>query len=386
MNLLKYNADHIVKEVNSAVGMNINFMNEQGIIIASTDPERIGQIHEGARAILEKKLDELLVKEDDDEHGVKEGANYPIVIGNEVVGVIGITGDYEQTAKLGKITKKMTEILMTELTIKEHRQFEESQKNRYIMEWTSSEAMINKVFVERGKKMNIDITVPRRFMLLAAGLDEDHQNSLEALKRVEQVEERIKNYIRRTDPNGVYMKTASTLLCGVSARSDEGMREFAENIITVCGVGSNGTKLTVGIDGECYPYRKAKTACDQAQKALRAGMRSSGDNISFYKDINMEIFMDEISAEAKREYIHKLFKGYDAAEIEAAVELLSSFYDKEGSITEASQDLHMHKNTLQYKLRKIYERTGRDPRMLQSGALFQIAIEFFYDMNGELVD
>ena len=32
--------------------------------------------------------------------------------------------------------------------------------------------------------------------------------------------------------------------------------------------------------------------------------------------------------------------------------------------------MHMHKNTLQYKLLKIRDRTGYDPRSLQDSAMF----------------
>lgn len=38
------------------------------------------------------------------------------MIGGEVIGVVGITGPVQEVAKYGQITRKMTEILMQELS------------------------------------------------------------------------------------------------------------------------------------------------------------------------------------------------------------------------------------------------------------------------------
>ena len=63
------------------------------------------------------------------------------------------------------------------------------------------------------------------------------------------------------------------------------------------------------------------------------------------------------------------------------VGLLETLYDLEGSITAAAEKLHMHKNTLQYKLRRIYERTGYDPRSIRWSSLFYIAIDFYREIR-----
>ena len=61
--------------------------------------------------------------------------------------------------------------------------------------------------------------------------------------------------------------------------------------------------------------------------------------------------------------------------------MLETLYDLEGSITAAAEKLHMHKNTLQYKLRRIYERTGYDPRSIRWSSLSYIAIDFYREIR-----
>ena len=384
MNLLKVNADRIVHEISSSIELDINFMNEEGIIIASTDKSRIGQVHAGAKRIIEEHLDELVVKEDDLEAGMREGANYPLIIGNDVVGVIGITGEWKRTARLGKVTQKMTQLLMTELSVKEHKSFEESQRNRFIMEWIESDPeTVDKSFVRRGKQLQMDIVQPRRFMLVSVHVAGGQADSYESLWNVEQAEERIRSYVMRKDSTAVYMKSASTLLLGVGSRTDADMYQLALKLLEIARR-QEGVEIDIGIDEFGNSYTAAKRSYEQALKALQSCLRMKDVSVRFYKEITLEIFADEVSVSTKKEFIMKLFPGFSLSEIVSALELIRTLYEQNGSIMEASQRLHMHKNTLQYKLKKIAERTGHDPRTFQSAPLFTIAQEFFYDISGDL--
>ena len=46
LRLSQQGAQAIVEEVGAIVGQNINMMDPEGYVIASTDPERIGTLHE----------------------------------------------------------------------------------------------------------------------------------------------------------------------------------------------------------------------------------------------------------------------------------------------------------------------------------------------------
>lgn len=223
MRLSRKNAENIVKELNTVIDQSVNMMNEHGIIIASTDQERVGQIHEGARKIIEQNLEELVIRPEDVYEGSLEGVNYPITIGGEVIGVVGITGPVQEVAKYGQITRKMTEILMQELSIKEQKDMDENLRNRFLSEWLLSDTvMINKNFVDRGKRMHIDITLPRRIMVIAVQVSDCHSDSLDEMRIVESAENRIKNLLKRLDRDSVYLKSSSCLICGVANRADPG--------------------------------------------------------------------------------------------------------------------------------------------------------------------
>ena len=55
-----------------------------------------------------------------------------------------------------------------------------------------------------------------------------------------------------------------------------------------------------------------------------------------------------------------VFGSFSEEALEAAMQLLRSYIRCNGSITAMAGDLFIHKNTVQYRLRKLFETTGLD--------------------------
>lgn len=53
MYISRETAQEIVEEIGGEIGAHINLMDERGCIIASTNAARIGNLHEGARRIIQ---------------------------------------------------------------------------------------------------------------------------------------------------------------------------------------------------------------------------------------------------------------------------------------------------------------------------------------------
>ena len=63
----------------------------------------------------------------------------------------------------------------------------------------------------------------------------------------------------------------------------------------------------------------------------------------------------------------------DKDEINEYSKMMDSYIDHNGSITKASDELFIHKNTLQYRLNKLRELTGFDPRNLRDMVVLYLA-------------
>ncbi|WP_029504806.1 CdaR family transcriptional regulator [Lachnoclostridium phytofermentans] len=372
-------ASNIVKEVNSVIPLKINIMNEKGIIIASSDKPRIGCFHEGAMRIIENQIDEITVHFDGEFNGALQGINYPLKLQGYIIGVLGITGKYEEIANSALIIKRMTELLLENTYSVEQKQLKENVCNRYLSEWLNGEAKnITSDFVKRDKVLGLDITIPRR-ILVCSFYHSDQRENLQSMQVMEEAEKYLKKKVSSKDPFNLYYKSGSILVCAVTATSDGSVETLARELKKKVEE-KYFVKLAIGIDSIVENYAFAQTALTRAQKANKACMRTHKRDIRFYEDLNMEVFTDEISELTKQEFVHRIFKGFSNEEIRNSMVLLETFYDLEGSIQKVSEHLFIHKNTLQNKLKRIAERTGYDPRSIRHSSLFYIAIYFYRDI------
>lgn len=121
-------AEKIVDEVKKVLTEEIIITQTNGTIIAATDPARIGQFHEGAYLTSFEGQKRILTKDDEQRmKGVKAGINLPIYFKQEVIGVIGMTGNPVHVSPFGEILRKMTELL-----IQEHEFFLETETDEQL--------------------------------------------------------------------------------------------------------------------------------------------------------------------------------------------------------------------------------------------------------------
>ncbi|MDF2942095.1 MAG: transcriptional regulator, CdaR [Herbinix sp.] len=382
MYISKRNATYIVQEISKIIGEKINMMNADGVIIASTDVNRIGDFHAAAKELIDHKLQEVVVKSEREYEGARPGLNLAINFQDEIVGVIGVTGPYQEVSKYGQIIKKMTEILILDQYYKEQKDRDKRIKERYLDEWMFGESKnITPQFVKHGNSMQIDITLPRRIMAVSF-ITLEH-NTAEEQSIIDSSEKIIIDLVRE-DKNSITLKSGMELLCAIEDCSDLEMIKLAEHMKKEIE-SRYRIKFCCGIDSNCEGYAFIHNSVIKAVKALKTSLRSPQKGIRLYTSITMEIFQSELSSNIKREYITRIFKDCTLEEIDQWIGLLNIFYEEEGSIAAAAQRLFIHKNTLQYKLNKIRERTGYDPRSIRYSSLFYNAIHFYQDERDKMI-
>ena len=68
-----------------------------------------------------------------------------------------------------------------------------------------------------------------------------------------------------------------------------------------------------------------------------------------------------------------MLRGIPEAEIASWTRLLAVYFQTGGALGEAAARLGIHKNTLQYRLRRLAEITGHDPRRLRDALSLYLA-------------
>ena len=166
MDISPQHAQHIVDEMKRSIHRDMNIMNCQGIIIASTNPSRRGQLHQGASQLIAQGLRQKTVWQDDPAQGVQAGINLPIVIAGELAGVIGITGAPEEVGIFGEIIQRMTEILLENLRQQEQADLLAQARNLFVETWLFDESVDWTRLELRGRLLGLDIAAPYTVVIL----------------------------------------------------------------------------------------------------------------------------------------------------------------------------------------------------------------------------
>lgn len=375
-------ADMVVTEINRIIkGKKLNVMNPNGIIIASTDQERIGTFHEGAKKIVDEHLDKLLIRKRGEYIGSIPGINYPLTVEGETIGVIGVTGSDEETLTYGKIIKRMTELLVQENLRKEKEETEETIRQRYLNEWISDGTRQNdRAFVEKGMQLGIDVTKPKRIMALDIYIPGEEQTIRDL-----QTYDAAARYLQQLSTirkDGIFFAATSFFVYLTDLCDDEAMLETARNLKEMLEM-KFPVRLAAGIDEAPEEgHWSAPVSERKAYRALQACLRMHRKDIRLYSGITMEILTSELSENVKEEFLRKIFGRMSPEEIKEAFRILDVYYQVEGSIGKAADLLYIHKNTLQKKLIRIARETGYDPRSIRYSSLFYVAGYLYHDMYG----
>lgn len=367
-------ANDIVEEINQAVNQPVNMMDENGIIIASTDPNRIGTEHVGARRIIKEKLECLTIYTDQEYSGSKVGINMPIYFRNEIVGVIGISGEWSQVSQYVTLIRKATELLLVDSYLHENADLMHSRRRSFLHSLLfDAQSVLPANFLETGKPLGINLDEPRRCVCISFA-----QGSRIYPKSIQQHLDVVEQVLEHWD--GVLVYRELTQICTfVPKTKDAEILQFVQRLREKMTLPEH-VVLKAGVDDEARIGLQLRICKQKAEKSICYAMGGSRNDIEFYAQMTGGLVLSEISHNAKKEFIQRIFPMMDQDEILTWAHILEVFYSCEGSITKAAEQLFIHKNTLQYQLKKLATQTGYDPRNIANAGLYQSAILFLHSM------
>ena len=379
MQISTLSAQRIVDEIGGIVRQNINMMDERGFIIASTDASRIGNFHEAAKKIIDDNLPELYISPAQATRSVKAGLNLPIAYDGRIFGVIGITGEYAQVASFGQIVKKMTEILLRESIDQNELRLKQRVISRFLEDWILGNGLLQpQALTERGLSLGLDITLPRRVLVISVQDLYRRIDTADGQRLIESIETLIHQHVC-SEYGSLILRNASRQILLIRKRTDEQTVQLAQNLDKII-FETFKIHLAIGLDGDASDLHEAYLQASQAWRsalAARAIIRS-------YSQVTLEMFTGEIPRQAKIDFIRKIFRDCDLGQIRRWIQILEVYFAVDGSITSAAETLYIHKNTLQFKLKKLKEISGLDVRLPSNSAALYMAMLFFTEVESSL--
>ncbi len=368
MRLVTNLAKKILNEVESLITENIIVVNSEGTIIASTDKSRVGVLHEGAKIVMNTKeklyiTNELAKKLE----GVRPGINLPIIYEKDVIGVIGITGIPNDVEHFAELIRGMTELIIREANYIEKKEWETRGLESFFYEWIYTNE-VDQNFVSRGDILGISLETPYQCILFQV------QPSLSS-EDLQQIQNHMDDWFVGKFPRNkddflirwghgrfILIKSQNTKMSysKLSFELSNWQKTFEKqhNVFLAIGVGKSIENKTI-----FKSYQEAK-------KALKIAIKNT--SVVFYDSLLLDIILEEVTEATKEEYLNRVFSSIN--EDILLIETIQAYFVNNQSLKNTAIDLHVHINTLHYRLNQIKTLTGIDPKSSEGTALFYVAL------------
>ncbi|MDR0841381.1 MAG: helix-turn-helix domain-containing protein [Christensenellaceae bacterium] len=310
----------------------VSYISRDGIVLASGDPARVGTLHYGAlQCIASEKI--LEVHEDTDL--LRRGVNAPVLFNDYPIGVISISGDPATVSKFILLAKMLAELLIRQQYTMLVKQDESQTLGEFIREWLHKDTTeeYTEGFINRGLSLNTDVRKPYCVILI-----EEIENIAEAHEHLKIMMDQIDRRLRLDSHSFVLMPHYIDTL-------EEKLQYIMKYIPGKIGVGL-----------ESLPVSKSY---EQARAALRLGRAlAPNKRVHFYKDYQFAHILSEHQSKEMITLIESLEENSHGMNL---VDTFQTYVECNGEVTNTAQKLYIHRNTLKYRLNKIFEMTGKDP-------------------------
>lgn len=314
-------AQKIVERLMKDIPFNINIMDNTGKIIASGDKTRIGQQHYAAeRAIKEKKTVEVY----HDTPTEKKGTNTPIIYNKKIVGVVGITGEPSTVSLFTKIVSSLVLLIIQEMADYKTQQKINAKKKMFL------KRIMNSSIDQYDEQLQSEAVEDYKMNLL----EKNYCVLSKSQKIIEKIEESSASFFYK----GFY-------LCFVQNEKID--------LTRLKNFGNKKNRLIISEQKDDF--------VDMIKQAVNAWYVSDFFNLegNLFKAESIPFsFLFSIEEKIDVLTLNRLKVVYDDY-----YETLIEFAKNNCSHNETSKKLHIHRNTLSYRLERIHELTGLDPNL-----------------------
>ncbi len=349
-------AQQIVDMVNDVCSHPINFINEQGIIIASTDHSRVGSFHEiGYQAV--RELRTIEVTDDTSFKGSRRGINIPLLYNDLCIAVIGISGEVEEVRKYAYLAQRITEILLKERELDAQGMQRKSRLNYVIRCLVNQEPLDERYLRETLKENGLTADAACRVILVELNARYNPNNLFMIQSAVTQAFQKMDaGFYRYNYPN-------EYILIMESRHFTTETQLVLENLAA-----AHKEMLSIGIGEECRISESHRSfQCAKAAIACASPER----NLIFYDALDFELLLHAVNESIRRQYCARILKALDQQDLQ----LLKAYFENDMSLQETSRALFIHKNSLQYRLNHIAAISGYNPRKFRDAVVLYSALK-----------
>lgn len=347
-------AQDFVEATSLLVGQRtINIMDQKGIIIASTEKHRIGDFHQGASEVLATGKPVRIKKEDLPRYpGTKEGYNMPIFLNDEIIGVVGIFGCEEEVQSIANLLRVYVTQSFSQLQMTQKQNLEAELRNQLLRLLLFGGKSQKEMIIKLCGMLDLQLEFPVRIILLYERAAERN------MKHLLDYHQFIQNLIwknvldRRRDAFGIQNADYVILLGGsgelleTRKRLDKLLQEIEREAVWNAAVSS-----------PCRNMEEVSEGMKEVSvlRNRRGGMIQNLEEHTCRMQYLMGRFTVQDGARTVVGMLRRLEDQHGEKQAEQLLQTAQVYYEYGGSVAKAAEKLNLHKNTLLYRMKQLYQ-------------------------------
>ena len=381
--MLKNIARSLSAQASEIIGFSVLITDQNGIIIGSSDLSRIGTLHEASLEVIRYNRqvfhNEAGAKQ---LQGTRPGTTLPIILDDEAVGTIGITGTPEEVSRYGKLIKVFAETFIRTEMEKESSAWRNQNRMKLLREILMFDNIENneEVLISHGKVLGYDLTLPRVAVYFSVCVKpEKNLTGLSYLRDVPYIDSYsiIKQQFRNDQDIGVKLGEDNYLiLTAVPADSADYVNMIRERCVELTAQFEQcGFPLFIGFGERSHDVAGLKKTYNNAKLAWKVAKNRYSSGCLYINDFQLEKFIYDIPVNRADSFFEEDLKCIRSQKTtEEIMKMIQIWCESKFNLTEAAKLLNVHKNTLIYRFSRFKTRTGLDLYDFNSAVALYIAI------------
>ncbi|TQI78876.1 CdaR family transcriptional regulator [Serratia fonticola] len=374
-------AREIVARTMQIIDSNINVMDGRGRIIGSGDPERLGELHEGALLVLSQArvvdIDDAVARH---LHGVRPGINLPLRVDGKIVGVIGLTGNPAQLRQYGELVCMTAEMMLEQARLMSMLAQDSRFREELVLNLIRTEEL-SPALMEWAHRLGIDPNQPR--VAAVVEVDSGQLGVDSAMAELQQLQALLTLPER---DNLIAIVSLSEMVVLKPALNNHGRwdaedhRRRVENLLSRM---NESSRLRVRIALGNYfsgpgclvrSYRTARTTMAVGKQ------RMPGRRAYYYQDLMLPVLLGSLRSGWQADELARPLERLKAMDGNGLLlRTLNAWFLNNVQPTATAKALYIHRNTLEYRLNRISELTGLNLANFDARLLLYVGLQLDED-------
>jgi len=363
--LFKKMAQNIAKSTSEVLGYGVLVTDEKGVIIGGNEEKRIGEFHPPSIRVMQENRPMATSTVDAENYlNVLPGYTLPIQLFDNVLGSVSIAGLPEEVARYGLLVQKQAEIMLREQAFLESNLLRERALRDLIENVASYDPRNgNEEFIMmQAKELGFNLSRCRAAIVIEMRKWSNEAAESAFQRMLRETKTSFSNPRNVICPQENYRVTV--LLSPSSDKDPNKIYEAAETLSKdfLDSVKGKGIHADVSIGFPAFDLQGLTRSLISARNSLRLAKQLGVKGMIRSEKFTGESLLDSLPAVSRENYVSMTLKGLDSRnDYEEMKETFLAWCESPFASGNVADKLSMHRNSLQYRLKKIRSLTGKDP-------------------------